>query len=437
MDRVPPQSLEAEQSLLGSMLLDKDIVESALETVAAEDFYRESHRQIFRAIAALCRANEPADLVTVTDALRKAGTLERVGGASYISTLGNSVPSSTHWEGYAKIVLEKSKLRRVIATATEAMEQAYDGNPIAVDTLQAGAVELEGRDLRTGPIPYADSLLPALSAIEERCRNKNPITGIPSGLIDLDGFTTGWQPGNLIIVGGRPSMGKSAFAQGVAEHAAKQGHGVLFITLEMTPESLMERAYARTARVSADRLRKGTVHGDEWSRISKAMSELSQLKAWTFGPVGPTPARIKAAVRKLQRESRCDLVVVDYLQLLTSESRPDQRYLEIGQYSRAFKWLALEFRIPVIVLSQLSRSAESTSDKRPTLQHLRESGNIEQDADVVMFLWREDYYKPETDRKGITECIIAKQRHGPVGTVELRWNPEYVTFENLAKEVPA
>ena len=167
------------------------------------------------------------------------------------------------------------------------------------------------------------------------------------------------------------------------------------------------------------------------------MHELSQLKAWTFGPVGPTPGRIKAAVRKLQRESRCDLVVVDYLQLLTSESRPDQRYLEIGQYSRAFKWLALEFRIPVIVLSQLSRSAESTSDKRPTLQHLRESGNIEQDADVVMFLWREDYYKPETDRKGITECIIAKQRHGPVGTVELRWNPEYVTFENLAKEVPA
>lgn len=258
-----------------------------------------------------------------------------------------------------------------------------------------------------------------------------------SGLIDLDSFTTGWQPGNLIIVGGRPSMGKSAFAQGVAEHAAKQGYGVLFITLEMTPESLMERAYARTARVSADRLRKGAVHGDEWSRISKAMHELSQLKAWTFGPVGPTPGRIKAAVRKLQRESRCDLVVVDYLQLLTSESRPDQRYLEIGQYSRAFKWLALEFRIPVIVLSQLSRSAESTSDKRPTLQHLRESGNIEQDADVVMFLWREDYYKPETDRKGITECIIAKQRHGPVGTVELRWNPEYVTFENLAKEVPA
>jgi replicative DNA helicase len=437
VDRVPPQSLEAEQSLLGSMLLDKDAAESALEMVAAGDFYRDAHRQIYQVVRALRRENEDIDLTTVTESLRNAGTLERVGGAAYISTLGNSVPSALHWESYARIVLEKSRLRRVISTAQEAMEQAYDGNPIAVDTLQAGAVELEGRDLRTGPIPYADSLLPALSVIEERCRNKNPITGIPSGLIDLDSFTTGWQPGNLIIVGGRPSMGKSAFAQGVAEHAAKQGYGVLFITLEMTPESLMERAYARTARVSADRLRKGAVHGDEWSRISKAMHELSQLKAWTFGPVGPTPGRIKAAVRKLQRESRCDLVVVDYLQLLTSESRPDQRYLEIGQYSRAFKWLALEFRIPVIVLSQLSRSAESTSDKRPTLQHLRESGNIEQDADVVMFLWREDYYKPETDRKGITECIIAKQRHGPVGTVELRWNPEYVTFENLAKEVPA
>ena len=171
--------------------------------------------------------------------------------------------------------------------------------------------------------------------------------------------------------------------------------------------------------------------------IAAQMAELSQLHAWTFGPIGPTPGRIKAAVRKLQREGKCDLVVVDYLQLLTCETRPEQRHLEIGQYSRAFKWLALEFRIPVIVLSQLSRSAESTSDKRPTLQHLRESGNIEQDADVVMFLWREDYYKPETERKGITECIIAKQRHGPVGTVELRWNPEYVSFENLAKGVPA
>lgn len=436
MDRVPPQSLEAEQSLLGSMLLDKDAAESALEMVAAGDFYRDAHRQIYQVVRALRRENEDIDLTTVTESLRKAGMLERVGGAAYISTLGNSVPSALHWESYARIVLEKSRLRRVISTAQEAIEQAYDGNPIAVDTLQAGAVELEGRDLRTGPIPYADSLLPAFNQIEERCKNGNQITGIPSGLIDLDGYTTGWQPGDLIIVGGRPSMGKSAFAQCVAEHAAKQGHGVLFITLEMTPESLMQRAIARTARVSADRLRKGMVLDHEWTRISRAMAELSQLRAWTFGPIGPTPGRIKAAVRKLQREGKCDLVVVDYLQLLTSESRPDQRYLEIGQYSRAFKWLALEFRIPVIVLSQLSRSAESTSDKRPTLQHLRESGNIEQDADVVMFLWREDYYKPETERKGITECIIAKQRHGPVGTVELRWNPEYVSFENLAKGVP-
>lgn len=437
MDRVPPQSLEAEQSLLGSMLLDKDAAESAIEMVAADDFYRDAHRQIYQVVRALRRENEDIDLTTVTESLRKAGTLERVGGAAYISTLGNSVPSALHWESYARIVLEKSRLRRVISTAQEAIEQAYDGNPIAADTLQAGAVELEGRDLRTGPIPYADSLLPAFNQIEERCKNGNQITGIPSGLIDLDGYTTGWQPGDLIIVGGRPSMGKSAFAQCVAEHAAKQGHGVLFITLEMTPESLMQRAIARTARVSADRLRKGMVLDHEWTRISRAMAELSQLHAWTFGPIGPTPGRIKAAVRKLQREGKCDLVVVDYLQLLTSESRPDQRYLEIGQYSRAFKWLALEFRIPVIVLSQLSRSAESTSDKRPTLQHLRESGNIEQDADLVLFLWREDYYKPETERKGITECIIAKQRNGPVGTVELRWNPEYVSFENLAKGVPA
>lgn len=437
MDRVPPQSMEAEQALLGSMLLDKDAAAETLEVVAAGDFYRDAHRQIYQAIAALCRAEEAVDLVTVTERLRQQESLERIGGASYISTLGNSVPTALHWEDYAKIVLEKSKLRRVIATAQEAMEQAYDGNIIAVDTLQAGAVELEGRDLRTGPIPYAESLLTAFNEIEERCQNKNPIIGIPSGYIDLDFYTAGWQKGDLIIVGGRPSMGKSAFAQCVAEHAAKQGYGVLFITLEMTPEALMQRAIARVARVPADRLRKGLVQDHEWTRMSKALAELSQFRAWTFGPVGPSPGRIKAAVRKLQREGRCDLVVVDYLQLLTSEVHPDQRHLEIGQYTRAFKWLALEFRVPVIVLAQLSRSVEATADKRPQLQHLRESGNIEQDADVVLFLWREDYYKPETERKGITEVIVAKQRQGPVGTVELRWNPEYVSFENLAKEVPA
>ncbi|MEA4884299.1 MAG: replicative DNA helicase [Clostridia bacterium] len=437
MDRVPPQSLEAEQALLGSMLLDKDAAESALEIVTANDLYHDAHRQVYQVIAALCRAGEAIDLITVTERLRKQESLEQVGGASYISTLANSVPSWLHWEDYAKIVLEKSKLRRVIATVAEAAEQAYDGNLIAVDTLQAGAVELEGRDLRTGPVPYADSLLRAFNEIEERCRNKNPIVGIPSGYIDLDHYTAGWQKGDLIIVGGRPSMGKSAFGQCVAEHAAKQGYGVLFITLEMTPESLMQRAIARVARVSADRLRKGLVQDHEWTRMSKALGELSQFRAWTFGPVGPSPVRIKAAVRKLQREGRCDLVVVDYLQLLSSEVHPDQRQLEIGQYTRAFKWLALEFKVPVIVLAQLSRAVEATADKRPQLQHLRESGNIEQDADVVLFLWREDYYKPETDRKGITEVIIAKQRNGPVGTVELRWNPEFVSFENLERRVPA
>lgn len=437
MARVPPQSLEAEQSLLGSMLLDNETTDNAMEMVTAEDFYREGHRQIFRAIAELRREHEPVDLVTVTEAMRKAGTLESVGGASYISSLGNSVPTSLNWESYARIVLEKSKLRRVIATAAEAAEQAYDGNLLAIDTLQAGAVELEGRDLKTGPIPYADSCGPALTIIEDRIKHKGQISGIPSGFIDLDSMTTGWQGGDLIIVGGRPSMGKSAFAQCVAEHAAKQGHGVLFVTLEMPPESLMLRAISRLARVSADRMRKGQIYGDEIVRVTRAAAELSRLQAWTFGPVGPTPGSIKAAVRRLRREGKCDMVVVDYLQLLTSETRPEQRYLEIGQYSRAFKWLALEFKIPVIVLSQLSRGVEATADKRPGLAHLRESGNIEQDADVVAFLFREDYYKPDTDRKGITEVIVAKQRNGPVGTVELRWNPEFVSFENLAREVPA
>jgi len=204
----------------------------------------------------------------------------------------------------------------------------------------------------------------------------------------------------------------------------------------MTPERLMLRSIARVARVSADRMRKGQLYGDEVLKVTRAAAELARLKAWTFGPAGPTPGSIKAAVRRLRREGRCDMVVVDYLQLLSAETRPEQRYLEIGQYSRSFKWLALEFQIPVLVLSQLSRGVEATADKRPQLQHLRESGNIEQDADAVLLLFREDYYKPETDRKGITEVIVAKQRDGPVGAVELRWNPEYVSFENLAKGVP-
>ena len=434
VDKMPPYSLEAEQSLLGAMLIDREAAETALETVIENDFYQEAHRRIFRTIATLVEQGQPVDIVTMAERLRQADALEQVGGASYISTLANSVPTAANAASYAAIITEKAQLRRVIRVATEAAQQAYEGKTEAVDTLQAGAMDIETQCMKVEPVSYRDMASEVFDIIEGRYNRKNPITGVPSGFVDLDDQTSGFQAGELAILAGRPSMGKSALSQCIAENAARAGYKVLLVILEDTPQNLMQRSVARLARIDLARLRRGMIYDDEWPNISWAMGQLPKLPVWYLGPVNVKVSTIRAAARRLKRGPGLDFIIVDYLQLLRPDRHRDNRYQEIAENSQALKAIGQELGIPVMALAQLSRAVEATQTKRPMLSHLRESGDIEQDADVVMLLFREDYYKPDTDRRGITEVIVAKQRNGPVGTVELRWNPSLVSFENLAKE---
>lgn len=434
-DQAPPYSAEAEQSLLGAMLIDREAADTAIELVAEADFYQPSHEQIFRTLATMRKAGQPIDIITVTHQLKQDRLLEKVGGASAISHLATVVPTSANVERYAAIVTEKAALRRVIRVAQEAVRLAYEGKPEAIEALQAGAVDIESQHTKVEPVPYRELASKVFDILEHRAASKSAITGVPSGFADLDEQLSGFQPGELIVLAGRPSMGKSALAQCFAENAARAGRKVLMTILEDTPENLMQRSYARTAKVDLARLRRGRIDEREWPNIAWAMGPLAQLPVWTLGPVNVKPSTIRSAARKLRRGAGLDLIIVDYLQLLRSERRRDNRYQEVAENSQALKAIGQEFDVPVIALAQLSRAVEATQNKRPLLSHLRESGDIEQDADVVMLLFREDYYRPDTERKGITDVIIAKQRNGPIGTIELAWNAGLVTFNNLAKGV--
>ena len=435
MDRVPPYSLEAEQALIGAMLLDKEAIETANELVTETDFYHDTHRTLFTTVTSLATANVSADLITVTERLKQDGVLERIGGAAYISTLANSVPSTANAEHYANIVAEKARLRRVIRVAQEAASLAYEGDIDAVDKLQSGAMDIEAQNNRVEPISYAEVYNRTIDLIEERQRNKNPVTGISTGFMDLDLATSGLQPGELIIVAGRPSMGKSALAQCFGENAAKRKREVLMVILEDTPVNLMQRAIAREARLDLMRLRNGQLGDREIERVADTITVLPQLSMHFLDCSWTTVSTIRTAARRLKRGRGCDLVVVDYLQMIQPGRQRENHNLEIADISQGLKGLAKELEIPVIAVAQLSRGPEARQNKRPMLSDLRESGKIEQDADVVMMLYRDDYYYPDSDRQGITEVIIAKQRNGPVGTVELRWDSRLITFANLAREV--
>jgi replicative DNA helicase len=436
VNRVQPYSREAEQALLGAMLLDKDAIDTAMEQVAEPDFYLDSHRLVFRVLATLMAAGAPVDMVSVVEELKREGHLEAVGGATYISSLANSVPAlaTANVEHYAGIVAEKARLRRVIRVAREAAQAAYEGDPDAVDKLQRGAMDIERRG-GVEPVSYYDTYSRTLDILAERHKNGGALTGVTSGFIDLDQFTAGFQPGELIILAGRPSMGKSALAQCIAENAAVAGHGVLMAILEDSPSNLMQRSIARAARLDAQKLRTGRLTQEDWNAIIMAGVTIPKLPVWYLGPAGVTLQSLRSTARKLKRQGNLGLVVVDYLQLLEPSRARENRNLEIADISRGLKGIAQELELPLIAVAQLSRGPEARQNKRPMLSDLRESGQIEQDADVVAFVYREDYYDPATDRKGITEVILAKQRNGPVGTVELRWDARLVSFSNLAKGV--
>lgn len=436
-DRLPPQSIEAEISVLGSMILDKEAIGKAIETLEEDAFYKASHNKIYAAILDLFERDEPVDLITLTEELKRKGELSKVGGSIYLTTLLNSVPTSANVDYYIRIVNEKAILRNLINAATEIVGLGYQsvGDPSNIlDKAEQLIFNVVQRKVRSDFTPLGKMLHDSFEVIEELYSRKAHITGVPSGYADLDALTSGFQPSDLIIIAGRPSMGKSAIALNIAQAAgAKEKIPVGIFSLEMSKQQLVMRMLCAEARIDAHRLRTGYLSESDWPRLTTAAGVLSEAPIY----IDDTPSihilEIRAKARRLKSKNNIGLLIVDYLQLIQGKAGAENRQQEISEISRSLKALARELNIPVIALSQLSRAVESRSDRKPQLADLRESGAIEQDADVVAFVYREEVYDPKPENEGIADIIIGKQRNGPIGTVKLAFIHKYTRFENLAK----
>ncbi|MDA8286990.1 MAG: replicative DNA helicase [Actinomycetota bacterium] len=434
--RIPPHNLEAEESLLGAMLLSRDAIAAALEHCSAGDFYKPSHAHIFEAITALYAAGEPADTVTVADELRRAGALEEVGGPAGLVALQANTPAISSAGRYAGIVEEHALLRRLIAVAGEISELGYslpDDVVGTIDRAESMVFEVAQRRTADSIAPLEELLSKSLDRLEELYDRGEAITGVPTGFHDLDELLAGLQPSNLVVVGARPSMGKTAFALGMAAAAAMSNVPVLFFSLEMSHLEIAQRVLCAEARVDATRMRNGRLHEDDWSKISHAIGRLGSAPLHIDDNPNVTIMDIRAKARRMKSRGGLGLVVIDYLQLMTGRNSAENRQVEISEISRGLKLLARELEIPVIALSQLSRTLESRADKRPMLADLRESGAIEQDADVVMFLYRDEVYNAESPDRGTAEVLIAKHRNGPTGVVQLAFVANYARFANMAR----
>lgn len=434
--RVPPQSLEAEQSVIGSMIMDREAIEAVKDTVSDEDFYHPDLKIIYEVIVGLYNTNRPVDLVTLQSALTDRDVLGQVGGIEYLSKLAMAVPTSAHAKHYALIVKEKSTLRRVIKASQDIMAEAYDGSQ-PVETVLNSAEEtifniVQNRD--SGEFSSVAELVnPMLTKLELLTKNQGKVTGISTGFLDLDYRTAGMQPSDLVLVAARPSMGKTAFALNVVQHAAVHEKKVCaMFSLEMSKDQLLNRMVCSEAMVDAQKVRTGDLEDDDWSKISMGAVILAESPIFIDDTAGITIADMRAKCRKLKMEHGLDLIMIDYLQLMSGGGKQQSREQEISEISRGLKALAREMSAPVIALSQLSRACESRADHRPMLSDLRESGAIEQDADVVMFLYRDEYYHPDSEQKNQAELIIAKQRNGPTGTINLVWIGQYTKFKNMA-----
>lgn len=435
--KVPPQNVEAERCVIGGMLIDPHAVSRVLEFLAPDDFYRESHRVIFDSIISLYQKNEPADLVTVTNELRSKGELEAAGGASYLSTLVDSIPTAANIVHYAKIVHEKAILRRLIQGATEIAEMGYDERAGEVDDFidQAESIIFEVAQKKFKPSFYAvkDIVKDSFKAIEELYERKELVTGVPTGFTELDKLTSGLQRSELVIVAGRPSMGKTAFALNVVTHAALEAQVPCAIfSLEMSKEQLVQRLLCSEARVDSSKLRGGFLSESDWPKLTRAAGSLSDAQIFIDDAPAMNVLEMRAKARRLQKEKGLGMVVVDYLQLMRGVRSLESREREISEISRSLKALAKELNVPVMALSQLNRAVEARHDKRPQLADLRESGSIEQDSDVVMFIYRDEVYNRDTEDKGTAEIIIGKQRNGPIGRAKLAFLSHFTRFENLA-----
>ncbi|ALC88533.1 DNA helicase [Bacillus sp. FJAT-18017] len=435
-DRMPPQNIEAEQAVLGAIFLEPASLTLATEILIPEDFYRASHQKIFNMMLKLNDQGKAVDLVTVTEELAAAKLLEDTGGVSYLSELASSVPTAANIEYYAKIVEEKSLLRRLIRTATEIAQNGYTRED-EVDTLLSEAEKsiMEVSQRKGGGAFHLikDVLVRTYDNIESMHNRKGDITGIETGFRELDRMTAGFQRNDLIIVGARPSVGKTAFALNISQNVAtKTGENVAIFSLEMGAEQLVMRMLCAEGNIDAQRLRTGSLTDEDWGKLTMAMGSLSRAGIFIDDTPGVRVADIRAKCRRLKQEHGLGMILIDYLQLILGSGRSgENRQQEVSEISRSLKQLARELQVPVIALSQLSRGVEQRQDKRPMMSDIRESGSIEQDADIVAFLYRDDYYDKETENKNIIEIIIAKQRNGPTGTVQLAFVKEYNKFVNL------
>ncbi len=434
--RIPPHNVEAEQSVLGAMILDKEAIIVVTEVLKNEDFYKEAHKEIYEAIIDLYNKDEPVDLVTLSEELSQRGTLEALGGATYLSDLSTSGVLTSNAKYYAKIVAEKALLRRLIKASAEIVEKGYEAEEpdMLLDLAEKNIFDISQNTNKDGFSPIKEVLLETFDKIEELYSSEGGITGLSTGFNDLDRKTSGLQKSDLILIAGRPAMGKTAFSINVCQNAAiRSGASVAIFSLEMSEDQLVQRMLSAESHIEITKLRNGQLTEDEWPKLANAMGPLAQAKVFISDIPGINVMEMRAMCRRLKMEHGLDLIMIDYLQLMESHIKSDSRQQEISAISRALKILAREMDCPVIALSQLSRAPELRADHRPILSDLRESGAIEQDADIVMFLYRDEYYHPDSELKNMGEVIIAKQRNGSTGTVELAWLGPFTKFANLEK----
>ena len=436
--KIPPHDIDAEQAVLGSMLTDKDAVNAAIETLKEDAFYREDNRAIYQAIINLYSKSEPIDIITLKDELESMDKFEQVGGYEYLASLPDKVPTTANVQKYIKIVEEKAILRNLIKTANEIIELGYDPAEDVediMDNAEKKIFDIMQSKNQKGYTPIKDVLVESFTKLEELYNRKQHITGVPTGFVELDYKTAGLHGSELILVAARPAMGKTAFALNIATNAALRGNApVAIFSLEMSKDQLVNRILCSEAMVDSNKVRTGKLEEDDWVKLAGAIGPLSESEIYIDDTPGISVMEIRTKCRKLKMEKNIGLVVIDYLQLVQgSNKRQASREQEISEISRSLKILAKEINVPVIALSQLSRAVEQRPDHRPMLSDLRESGAIEQDADIVMFLYRDDYYNKESEKKDIAEVIIAKQRGGQTGIVELLWMGNYTKFVNLEK----
>ena len=435
---VPPHNIEAEQAVLGCMLLDSDVIPTVTELIRSSDFYREDHREICEAIIDIVEKAGPVDIITVAEQLQQRGTLEKVGGIDYLASITSAVPTTANARHYAKIVEEKSLLRKLIKASQEIAGMSYEGAEEAefvLDKAEKTIFDIIERRSTQGFTHIKDVLLETFNRLEELYNSKSPITGVPTGFTDLDMKTAGLQNSDLILIAARPGMGKTAMALNIAQYAAVQKHvPVALFNLEMSKDQLVNRMLCSEVMVDSHKMRTGKLDDEDWKKIAKALGPLSEAPIYIDDTPGLTVMDIRAKCRRLKLEKKLGLVVIDYLQLMRGRGKTENRQQEVSEISRSLKILAKELNVPVVTMSQLSRGPESRTDHRPMLSDLRESGAIEQDADIVMFLYRDDYYNPDSDKKNIAEVIVAKHRNGSTGTVYLKWFDKYTKFANLGKD---